>query len=113
MREFLRRKHYSYHTEQAYILWIKRFILFHNKRHPQEMGIPDIEAFPTSLALHEHVAASTQNQALNALLFLYREVLGRKITEPIQALRAKKPKRLPTVLTIDPSFLKGTHYMVS
>ncbi len=99
MQETLRRKHYSYRTEQAYLHWIKRFILFHNKRHPQEMDAPEIEAFLTHLAMHEHVAASTQNQALNAILFLYREVLGQEITRPIQALRAKKPQRLPTVLT--------------
>ncbi|GAP63158.1 hypothetical protein ARMA_1581 [Ardenticatena maritima] len=66
----LRRKHYSYRTEQAYIQWIKRYILFHNKRHPKEMGAPEIEAFLTHLAVEEHVAASTQNQALSALLFL-------------------------------------------
>lgn len=99
VREVMRLKHYSYRTEQAYVDWIRRFILFHGKRHPQEMGAPEIEAFLTHLAVHENVAASTQNQALNALLFLYREVLGREITDPIQALRAKKPRRLPTVLT--------------
>nr|WP_200907276.1 phage integrase N-terminal SAM-like domain-containing protein [Ardenticatena maritima] len=70
VRQVLRRKHYSYRTEQAYIQWIKRYILFHNKRHPKEMGAPEIEAFLTHLAVEEHVAASTQNQALSALLFL-------------------------------------------
>ena len=99
VRETLRRKHYSYRTEQAYVHWIKRFILFHNKQHPKNMGPPEIEAFLTHLAVNEKVAASTQNQALQAILFLYRQVLGREITEPIHALRAKKPKRLPTVLT--------------
>ena len=68
VRETLRRKHYSYRTEQAYVHWIKRFILFHNKRHPNEMGVPEIEAFLTHLAVHEQVAASTQNQALQAIL---------------------------------------------
>lgn len=118
VRETLRRKHYSYRTEQAYVHWIKRFILFHNKRHPQEMGAPEIEAFLTHLAVHEHVAASTQNQALQAILFLYREVLGCKITEPIHALRAKKPKRLPTVLTRSEvqtlfSHLSSTHLLIA
>ena len=71
MRTVIRRKHYSIRTEEAYVLWIKRFILFHNKRHPNEMSAPEIEAFLTHLAVDLNVAASTQNQALNALLFLY------------------------------------------
>ncbi len=70
VRELIRRKHYSIRTEQAYVLWIKRYILFHNKRHPRDMGKPEIEAFLTHLAVDLKVASSTQNQAFNALLFL-------------------------------------------
>jgi integron integrase len=99
VRYTLRRKHYSYRTEQAYVHWIKRFILFHDKRHPKDMGAPEIEAFLTHLAAEEKVAASTQNQALSALLFLYREVLKQPVGDEIHAARAKRPKRLPTVLT--------------
>jgi integron integrase len=114
----MRLKHYSYRTEQAYVDWIRRFILFHHKRHPQEMGAQEIEAFLTHLAVHENVAASTQNQALQAILFLYREVLGREITEPIQAMRARKPKRLPTVLTREEVLLlfnqmSGIHKLIA
>lgn len=104
VREAIRRKHYSRRTEKSYVRWIKRYILFHNKRHPQEMGSADIEAFLTHLAVKEHVAASTQNQALSALLFLYREVLHKELERPIEALRAKRPKRLPTVLTKEEVF---------
>src|SRR2546423_11516308 len=99
VREVLRRKHYSIRTEEAYVGWIKRFILFHGKRHPQEMGLPEVEAFLTDLAVQQGVAASTQNQALSALLFLYAEVLQQPLDGPIQAVRAKQPIRLPTVLT--------------
>jgi len=118
VRQVMRLKHYSYRTEQAYVDWIRRFILFHGKRHPQEMGAQEIEAFLTHLAVHENVAASTQNQALQAILFLYREVLGREITEPIQAMRARKPKRLPTVLTREEVLLlfnqmSGIHKLIA
>jgi len=95
----MQRKHYSKRTEESYVRWIKRYILFHNKRHPQEMGTAEIEAFLTHLAVKERFAASTQNQALSALLFLYREALHKELERPIEALRAKRPKRLPTVLT--------------
>jgi len=94
----LRRKHYSYRTEQTYIQWIKRYIFFHNTRHPAEMGTPEVEAFLTHLAVEKKVAASTQNQALSALLFLYRHVLYQELG-PINALRAKPSKHLPTVLS--------------
>lgn len=94
----IRREHYSYRTEQTYIQWIKRFISFHNTRHPAEMGAPEIEAFLTHLAVEEKVAASTQNQALSALLFLYRHVLEQELG-PIDALRAKPSKNLPVVLS--------------
>ena len=99
IRDVMRVKHYSIRTEQAYVNWIKRYILFHGKRHPQEMGVPEIEAFLTHLAVDQEVAASTQNQALNAILFLYREVLKQDLEGRIDAIRAKRPKRLPTVLT--------------
>ncbi len=98
-REALRRKHYSLRTEESYVGWMKRYIRFHNKRHPAEMGTPDVEAFLTDLAVGQSVAASTQNQALSALLFLYAEVLQQPLEEPIHAARAKQPQRLPTVMT--------------
>jgi integron integrase len=97
----LRRKHYSLRTETSYLAWIKRYIVFHGKQHPATLGVPEITAFLTHLAVHEQVAASTQNQALSALLFLYREVLSIELDLPIQAIRAKRPLRLPTVLTRD------------
>lgn len=99
LRDVIRRKHYSIRTEEAYVNWARRFILFHNKRHPNQMGGPEIEAFLTHLAVDRKVAASTQNQALNALVFLYRYVIGKNIDDEIDAVRAKRPRRLPTVLT--------------
>jgi integron integrase len=99
LRDAIRAKHYSYRTEQTYIDWCKRYILYHNKRHPAEMGIPEIQAYIVHLATDQHVAASTQNQALSAILFLYRNVLLREIEFPTDLLRAKKPSRLPTVLS--------------
>jgi len=118
VRETIRLKHYSIRTEEAYVNWIKRYILFHNKRHPREMGRPEIEAFLTHLAVSENVAASTQNQALNALLFLYREVLQQDLDLPIHAVRAKRPKHLPTVLTREEvrrvlAQLSGTHRLMA
>jgi len=99
VRQTIRLKNYTYSTEKAYVYWIKRFILFHNKRHPKTMGCPEIETFLSYLAVERNVAASTQNQALCALLFLYRDVLGVELDSPIVSVRAKRPKRLPTVLT--------------
>ncbi len=101
--DMLRVKHYSIRTEQAYINWIKRFVLFNKTaqgefRHPAELGVAEIQAFLTHLAVDENVAASTQNQALSALLFLYREVLDIELA-PVDVTWAQKPKRLPTVLT--------------
>ncbi len=98
LREVLQTQHYARRTEQAYVDWVERFILFHHKRHPKDMGSADIEAFLTHLAVERQVAASTQNQALSALLFLYREVLHQD-PGPVDAVRARKPKRLPVVLT--------------
>jgi integron integrase len=99
VRDAIRLKHYSYRTEETYVQWIRRYILFHNKRHPQEMGVPEIEAFLTHLATVENVAASTQNQAFSALLFLYRQVLQIPLDDRIDALRARRSRYLPTVLT--------------
>jgi integron integrase len=99
VRDAIRLRHYSIRTEEAYVGWITRFTLFHDKRHPNEMGRAEVEAFLTHLAVERNVAASTQNQAFSALLFLYREVLHKDLGGPIDALRASKPKHLPTVLT--------------
>ncbi|NJN98929.1 MAG: integron integrase [Anaerolineales bacterium] len=99
VRYILRVKHYSIRTEEAYLDWIKRYILFHHKQHPKELNSPEIEAFLTHLAVELHVAASTQDQALSAVLFLYREVLRQDLLYPIDAVRAKQPTHLPTVLS--------------
>ena len=96
-RDVLRRKHYGLRTEMAYLGWIKRYVLFHGKRHPEAMGEPEIEDFLNHLAVARRVAASTQNQALNALVFLYRQVLGRELAENMALVHAKTPERLPTV----------------
>jgi integron integrase len=101
VRAAIRTKGYSIRTEQAYVDWIRRFILFHNKRHPDEMGKREVEAFLTHLAVNRDVAPSTQNQALSALLFLYRAVLDRELPWFDGVTRAKKPSRLPVVLTAD------------
>jgi integron integrase len=101
VRQAIRTRHYSYRTEKAYVHWIKRFVFFHNKRHPIELGEPEIAQFLSSLASDSHVSASTQNQALNALLFLYKEVLEKKIGLIQGVVRANRPKRLPVVLTIE------------
>lgn len=101
VREAIRLRHYSIRTEQAYTDWIKRFILFHGKRHPREMGAAEVERFLTHLAVEGRVAASTQNQALSALLFLYREVLKVDLPWLGEMTRAKRPGRLPVVLTVE------------
>ncbi len=89
----------SLRTEEAYVHWIRRYIFFHHKRHPAEMGPAEITQFLTVLAVERHVSASTQNQALAALLFLYREVFGRDPGWLEGIVRAKRPQRLPVVLT--------------
>jgi integron integrase len=99
VREALLARHYSKKTGEAYISWIKRFIFFHKKRHLAEMAETEINAFLTHLAVKENVSASTQNQALSALLFLYRNVICRELGDLGEVLRARKPKRLPVVLT--------------
>jgi integron integrase len=100
VRDVLRVKHYSYRTEQTYVHWIRRFILFHNKRHPSEMSTAEVSQFLTHLAVNEQVAAATQNQALCAIVFLYRYVLQQELVG-IDAIRAKPSRYLPTVLTPD------------
>jgi len=99
VRNVIRRKHYSIRTEQAYIDWIKRFIIYHGKRHPGEMAEEEVAEFLTHLARDLNVAASTQNQALSALLFLYKEVLKQEIGWLEKVERAKKPLKLPVVLS--------------
>ncbi len=101
VRAALRARHYSRRTEEAYVAWMRRYIFFHGKRHPAEMGAPEITRFLTSLAVDGKVAASTQNQALSALLFLYREVLQVDLPWLDDIVRAKRPQRLPVVLTRD------------
>jgi integron integrase len=119
VRDILRLKHYSIRTEEAYVNWIRRFILFHDKRHPKEMGASEIEAFLTHLAVDQKVAASTQNQALSALLFLYRDVLEQDLSgDAIDAVRARQPKRMPTVLTREEALsviaaLSGTNRLIA
>ena len=99
VRAKVRLKHYSIRTETQYVHWVKRFIVFHGKRHPKDMGAAEVEAFLSHLAVDGNVAASTQNQALSALLFLYRDVLGVDLPWMDEVIRAKRPARLPVVLT--------------
>jgi integron integrase len=118
VRGKIRLKHYSIRTEQAYVDWIKRFVLHFDKRHPSEMGAREVEAFLTHLAVQGKVAAATQNQAKAALLFLYREVLEQDLPWLQNIEQAKAPKRLPVVLTQDEvqmvlSRLRGTHWLVA
>lgn len=101
LRGILRVKQYSDRTEQSYIQWVRRFILFHHKWHPAEMGAREVEAFLTHLARDRHVSASTQNQALNAVVFLKKAVLQRELGEFSEIQRAQRPKRLPVVLSRD------------
>ena len=101
VRDAIRARHYSRRTEKTYVAWIKRYIFFHGKRHPAEMGAPEVTRFLTWLATEGKVAASTQNQALNALLFLYRIVLEQELPWLDEVVRARRPQRLPIVLTRD------------
>jgi integrase len=117
VRHLLRVKHYSPRTEENYVQWIRRFILFHNKRHPSEMGDVEITAFLNHLAVNGKVSASTQNQALCALILLYKQVLNREVGE-LKLKWAKKPKRLPVVLTKEEARqlldqLNGTHWLMA
>lgn len=118
VRGKIRLKHYSIRTEQAYVDWVRRFILFFNKVHPRDLGVAEVEKFLTHLAVEGKVAASTQNQAKSALLFLYREVLQIELPWLDNVERAKTPKRLPVVLTRQEvqavlSRLEGTHWLIS
>lgn len=118
VRGKIRLKHYSIRTEQAYVDWIKRFVLHFDKRHPSQMGAAEVEAFLTYLAVQGKVASSTQNQAKAALLFLYREVLEQELPWLDNIQQAKAPKRLPVVLTeaevqMVLSRLEGTHWLVA
>ena len=118
VRELIRRKHYSIRTEQAYVLWIKRYILFHNKRLPKDMRRHEIEAFLTHLAVDLKVASSTQNQALSAIFFFYRDVLKKELGWLDDVERAKRPARLPVVLIkqeVDETLLhlEGTPWLMT
>ena len=117
-RQVLRTFHYSVRTEENYIQWIRRFIFFHNKRHPKDMGEKEVRAFLTHLAVNKHVAASTQNQALSAILFLYKRVLEMKLDWIDDVVRAKRPKKLPVVLSKDEvmkilSAMRGTNALIA
>ena len=114
----IRRRHYSYRTEQAYLQWIKRFVWFHGKRHPREMGAAEVTAFLTHLARERDVSSSTQNQALSALLFLYGKVLEIELPWMKDIDRAKRPVRVPVVLTRDEvrallARLEGTKWLMA
>lgn len=118
VRDKLRVKHYSIRTEQSYVDWIKRYILFHGKQHPKNLGARDLEAFLTHLAVAGKVAAATQNQAKSALLFLYREVLEIALPWLDNVTQAKAPKRLPVVLTVKEvqavmAGMSGTHALIA
>lgn len=117
-KRLLRAKHYSHRTEKAYLGWIRRFILFHGKRHPAHMGREEIEVYLSHLATKRKVAASTQNQALSAILFLFRTVLEKPGDYRIDAVRARRSKRVPTVLSQEEvrrvlGSLTGTHSLMA
>ena len=114
----IRVRHYSIRTEQCYVGWIRRFIVFNGKRHPAEMGVTEVSDFLTHLAVTGNVAASTQNQALNALVFMYKAVLDKPLGDLQGVIRAKKPRRLPVVLSSDEVAavlrnLEGIHWLVA
>ncbi len=118
MRQVIRLKHMSIRTEEAYVGWVRRFILFHHKRHPTDMGAEEIRAFLIHLAVQGKVAASTQNGALNALVFLYRHVLKQPFPEIGEIERAKRPRRVPTVFTAEEATavlaqLTGVHRLMA
>ncbi|MDD4910955.1 MAG: integron integrase [Sideroxydans sp.] len=118
VREKLRVKHYAIRTEQSYVDWIKRYIYFHDKTHPKDLGAQDVEAFLTHLAVAGKVSASTQNQAKSAILFLYREVLEIQLPWLDNVTQAKAPKKLPVVLTVAEvqavlSRLSGSHLLIA
>lgn len=100
VQDAIRAKHYSLRTEKTYLDWIRRFILYHNKRHPREMGVPEVQDFIVHLATKDNVSASTQNQALSAVTFLYRHVLLKELQFPTDTIRPGRSKPLPVVLTV-------------
>ena len=113
----IRQKHYSPKTEKVYIKWIYQYIIFNRKSHPKDLGVDEIEAFLNHLVIKCYVSASTQNQALQAILFLYKEVLKMPVNKKISSLRPKKKKRLPIVLTVSEvdsilSSMKGVHKLI-
>lgn len=117
VRETIRVRHMSRSTEKAYVGWVVRFIRFHHLRHPRDMGEEEVRRFLTWLAVERHVATATQNQALNALVFLYRHVIGRPLGDIGEAVRARRPRRLPVVLSADEvrrvlARLGGVHWLV-
>ena len=101
VRDRLRARHYSIRTEKAYLAWIRRYVLFHGKRHPARLGAAEVSSYLAYLATTDHVSASTQNQAFSAILFLYREVLGIDVAGLENTPRARRPERLPSVLSRD------------
>ena len=118
VRAVARMRHLSIRTEQAYVQWIRRFILFHKKRHPREMEEPEIREFISHLAVNDGISASTQTVALSALLFLYRDVLKKDLPYVSHIERAQKPKRLPVVFTRHETKrilaqLEGTHWLIA
>ena len=118
VRQIMRTQHYAIRTEQSYIDWIRRFILYHGKRHPRDMGEPEVASFLTHLSVNRKVAPGTQGQALNALVFLYRKVLHQPLGELQGIVRAKKKERVPVVLTQSEvadvlSRLEHTHWLVA
>jgi integron integrase len=118
VRTRIRYKHYALSTERAYCFWIRRYILFHGKKHPKDMGAQNVAEFLSHLAVSENVAVSTQNQALNALVFLYREIIGVELGQFPEIIRPRKPRRLPTVLTHSEvqrvlNYLKEPHFSVA
>jgi len=117
-RDAIRRRHYSYRTEEAYLQWMRRFILFSGKRHPRELGAAEVTAFLNDLAITRKVAAATQNQALAALLFLYKEVVAEPLPWLDEVVHARRPVRRPTVLTTSEahkllSKLRGTKWLMA
>jgi len=118
LSQALRLRHRSPRTEEAYVQWVRRFILFHEKRHPASMGAAEITAFLNHLAVEAHVAAATQNQALNAIVFLYRHVLEQEMPSLADLVRARQPRRLPVVLSPDEvrailAILRGMQHLVA